>query len=186
MKRVQKAFFVDATRCINCNTCEVACKDANDAAVGVRIRRVRTFEGGEFPDIYAYNISMACNHCEEPACLKSCPEGAYKKREEDGVVLQDPGKCVGCGACLKACPYEAPQLHAAAGVVRKCNMCVGLVAEGEEPVCVASCPMRAIEVGELAEIGSRKGTTISLREMPSPSLTKPSSRYRVRRVAVKP
>ncbi len=186
MRRGEKAFFVDATRCINCKTCEVACKDANNAAAGVRIRRVRTFEGGEFPGIYAYNISMACNHCEDPACLKSCPAGAYKKREEDGIVVQDPAVCVGCGACLKACPYEAPQFNAEAGVVRKCNMCIGLVGEGEEPVCVAACPMRAIEVGDLAEIGSRKGVTISLREMPSPSLTKPSSRYKVRREAVKP
>ncbi len=185
MKRVQKAFFVDATRCINCKTCEIACKDVNNAAVGVRLRKVRAFEGGEFPDVYAYNISMACNHCEEPACLKSCPAGAIKKRDEDGVVLQDPSICVGCGACVKACPYGAPQYHAEAGVVRKCNMCVGLVPMGEEPECVAACPMRAIEVGRLDQIALRAGATISLREMPSPALTKPSSRFKVRREALK-
>ena len=84
--RAQIGFFVDATRCINCKTCEIACKDFNDSPVGRRIRKVRSFEGGEFPAVFAYNVSMSCNHCEEPACVKGCPAGAYSKRAGDGIA----------------------------------------------------------------------------------------------------
>lgn len=184
MARGQIAFFVDSRKCINCKTCEIACKDANDAPSGVRIRKVRTFEGGTFPDVFAYNISMSCNHCEDPACVKNCPARAYTKRTEDGIVLHDPEACIGCRNCVWACPYGAPQYDHAAGRVRKCNMCVGLIAEGEDPVCVAACPMRAIEVGSLEEIGRRVGATISLKDLPPPALTGPSCRYKARREAI--
>jgi anaerobic dimethyl sulfoxide reductase subunit B (iron-sulfur subunit) len=179
----QIAFYVDATKCINCKTCEIACKDVNNAALGVRIRKVRTFEGGEFPNVFVYNISMSCNHCEDPVCVKSCPARAYTKRPEDGVVLQDTAACIGCRNCTWVCPYGAPQYDPGAGRVRKCNMCVGLVAKGEDPVCVTACPMRAIEVGSLEEIARRAGVTISLRDLPLPGLTLPSCRYKTKREA---
>ena len=175
----QIGFFVDATRCINCKTCEIACKDFNDLEVGRRIRKVRSFEGGEFPAVFAYNVSMSCNHCEKPACVQGCPAGAYSKRASDGIVVHDPEKCIGCRYCTWLCPYGAPQYDAREGRVRKCNLC-----EGEAtPVCVAACPMRAIEVGPLAEIAARPGATIALRDLPSPELTRPSIRYRVRKEA---
>ena len=132
--RAQIGFFIDATRCINCKTCEIACKDFNDAAVGRRIRKVRSFEGGEFPAVFAYNLSMSCNHCEEPACVDGCPAGAYSKRAGDGIVVHDPEKCIGCRYCTWLCPYGAPQYDAREGRVRKCNLCVGEAT----PVCVAA------------------------------------------------
>jgi len=179
----QLAFFVDATKCINCKTCEIACKDLNDAAVGRRIRKVRTFEGGEFPKVFAYNISMSCNHCEDPLCVKNCPVGAYSKRARDGIVVHDPERCIGCRYCTWVCPYGAPQYDATEGRVRKCNLCVDEIDQGKSPVCVTSCPMRAIEVGLLAEIAVRPGATIAIHHLPSPEMTKPSSRYKVRREA---
>ena len=100
-----------ATRCINCKTCEIACKDANDAAVGRRMRKVRTFEGGEFPAVFAYNISMACNHCEDPACVRQCPAKAYTKRESDGIVIHDPEQCIGCRYCTWVCPYRCAAIR---------------------------------------------------------------------------
>ncbi len=179
-RRGQIGFLVDATKCINCKTCEVACKDFNDAAVGQRIRKVRTFEGGDFPDVFAYNFSMACNHCEDPACVKGCPAGAYTKRPEDGIVVHDPERCIGCRYCTWVCPYGAPQYDPREGRVRKCNLCVEEIDRGRSPVCVTSCPMRAIEVGPLAEIATRPGATIALRDLPSPELTRPACRYVVR------
>jgi anaerobic dimethyl sulfoxide reductase subunit B (iron-sulfur subunit) len=176
----QLAFFVDATKCINCKTCEIACKDFNDSAVGRRIRKVRVFEGGEFPTVFAYNISMSCNHCEEPVCLTHCPVRAYEKRAKDGVVVHDPERCIGCRYCTWVCPYGAPQYDAKEGRVRKCNFCVDQIDQGNSPVCVTSCPMRAIEFGPLAEIAARPGATIAIRELPSPDLTKPACRYKVR------
>ncbi len=183
MIRRQIAFFVDATRCINCKTCEIACKDANDASAGRRLRKVRTFEGGEFPSIFAYNISMACNHCGDPACVRQCPAKAYAKREGDGVVMHDPDKCIGCRYCTWVCPYGAPQYDPSEGRVRKCNLCVGELDRGGIPACVSSCPLRAIEIGPLDEIAERPGATIEILFSPSTELTRPSIRYRVRREA---
>ncbi len=180
MPTAQLAFYVDTTRCINCRTCEVACKEINNALLGVRIRRVRSFEGGEFPKVFAYNISMSCNHCENPLCLMGCPSRAYTKRQADGIVLHDPERCIGCRYCIWVCPYGAPQWDRAAGIVRKCNWCIDLVGPGEDPVCVSSCPTRAIEIGSLAHIEQRPGSTIAVRNLPSPALTGPSARYRVR------
>ncbi len=176
----QIGFFVDATRCINCKTCEIACKDFHDAPVGRRIRKVRSFEGGESPAIFAYNVSMSCNHCERPACVEGCPAGAYSKRSEDGIVFHDPEKCIGCRYCTWICPYGAPQYDSREGRVRKCNLCPGEAV----PVCVEACPMRAIEVAPLAEIERKTGTTLALRDLPSPELTRPAIRYRVRKEAL--
>jgi anaerobic dimethyl sulfoxide reductase subunit B (iron-sulfur subunit) len=173
-------FYVDTTRCINCRTCEIACKDVNGAGPGVRIRRVRVFEGGTFPKVYAYNVSMSCNHCERPACLEKCPAGAYSRSAEDGLVVHDPARCIGCRYCTWACPYGAPQFDAKAGRIVKCNMCRGRTAEGEPPACVASCPMRAIEVGSFEDVSLRTGATAAIRDLPAPSLTGPRSRFKVR------
>ncbi len=178
--RGQIGFLVDATKCIGCKTCEVACKDFNDAAFGQRIRRVRTFESGEFPDIFAYNLSMACNHCEDPACVKGCPARAYTKRPEDGIVIHDPERCIGCCYCTWVCPYGAPQYDPGEGRVRKCNLCVEEIDRGRSPVCITSCPMRAIEIGPLIDIAARPGATLALRDLPSPDLTRPACRYLVR------
>jgi anaerobic dimethyl sulfoxide reductase subunit B (iron-sulfur subunit) len=176
----QIGFLVDATRCINCKTCEVACKDFNDADIGVRIRQVRTFEGGEFPGVFAYAISMSCNHCEDPACLQGCPAGAYTKRVTDGIVEHDPERCIGCRYCTWVCPYGAPQYDAATGRVRKCELCVEELDSGRLPVCVAACPTRAIEIGALSDLEARPGATRLVRGVPSPDVTKPACVYIVR------
>jgi anaerobic dimethyl sulfoxide reductase subunit B (iron-sulfur subunit) len=182
---MQIAFFVDATRCINCKTCEVACKDANDSVVGRRMRRVRTFEGGEFPHVHAYNISMSCNHCEDPACVKQCPAKAYSKRESDGIVIHDPEKCIGCRYCTWVCPYGAPQYDEREGRVRKCNLCVEELDRGATPICVSSCPLRAIEIGTLDEIARRPGVTLDILNTPSTELTRPSIRFLIRKEALR-
>ncbi|MBP1595963.1 MAG: reductase, iron-sulfur subunit [Acidobacteria bacterium] len=176
----QIAFFVDTTKCTNCRTCEISCKDFNNAAAGLRIRRVRTFEGGEFPKIFAYNISMSCNHCEDPICLKHCPTGAFSKRASDGIVVHDPGRCIGCRYCTWLCPYGAPQYDAREGRIRKCNFCVEELDRGRSPVCATACPMRAIEIGRLSDIASRPHATARIRSIPSPGLTMPACRYKVR------
>lgn len=183
MANGQIAFFVDATKCINCKTCEIACKDFNDAAVGRRIRKVRTFEGGEFPKVFAFNISMSCNHCEDPMCVRNCPARAYTKRKLDGIVVHNPDRCIGCRYCTWVCPYGAPQYDAKEGRVRKCNLCVDELDKGNSPVCVTACPMRAIEIGLLADIANRPGSTIAIRNMPSPDITRPACRYKVREEA---
>lgn len=184
MPSEQIAFFVDTTKCINCKTCEIACTESNGADGSLRMRRVRSFEGGDFPRVFAYNISMACNHCESPICVEHCPARAYTKRASDGIVVHDPDRCIGCRYCTWLCPYGAPQYDTTKGKVGKCNLCLHLMERGEKPVCVAACPMRAIEIGPLSEIEGRCGATISIRNLPSSELTRPACRYKVRSEAL--
>ena len=179
-KKGQLCFLVDATRCINCKTCEIACKDINDAVVGQRIRHVHTYEGGEYPHPIVTNISMSCNHCEEPKCVTACPVGAYSKREQDGIVVHNVNLCIGCKYCTWACPYGAPQYDSNAGKIKKCNMCVELMEKGEKPVCVQACPVRAIEVVRFDEISTRSDVTIAVRNLPSQDISKPTPRYKVK------
>ena len=176
----QLAFLVDSTRCINCKTCEVACQDFNNLTT-VRLRRVRSFEHGSFPNVRAVNFSMACNHCIDPLCVQYCPAKAYKKRVGDGIVVHDPNRCIGCRYCTWVCPYGAPQYDAAAGCVRKCNLCIDEIDAGRDPICVASCPLRAIEVGPLQEISARAGATIQTVDMPSAETTNPACRFVTRK-----
>jgi anaerobic dimethyl sulfoxide reductase subunit B (iron-sulfur subunit) len=180
----QLGFFIDTTKCINCKTCEIACKDYNSGAPGQRIRRVRTFEGGEFPKVFAYNISMSCNHCEDPACAKTCPAKAYTKRDGDGIVIHNPDRCIGCRYCTWVCPYGAPQYDPVSGRVMKCNLCLEELVQGRNPICVNACPTRAIEVAALADISRRAGATIEIRNLPS-AVTKPAARYKVRLEAMR-
>jgi anaerobic dimethyl sulfoxide reductase subunit B (iron-sulfur subunit) len=175
----QLGFLVDATRCINCRTCEIACKDANGAAVGQRLRRVRTFEAGEYPHPLVVNLSMACHHCERPRCVAACPAGAYRKRD-DGIVVHSPERCIGCRLCTWACPYGAPQYDPGAGRVMKCNLCAERLDAGGQPACVLACPMRAIEVGPVEELAQRPGATRAVRNLPDPGATGPATRFRVR------
>ncbi len=175
----QLGFFVDTTRCVNCKTCEISCKDFQHLEVGRRFRRVHTFESGTFPNVFVLNISMACNHCEDPACVQQCPAKAYTKRQSDGIVIHDPERCIGCRYCTWVCPYGAPQYDHTEGCVRKCDFCIMELEAGRPPVCVASCPLRAIEVGPLEEFVNRPGVTASLPGFPDFALTRPASRYRL-------
>ena len=116
----QYGFVVDVSRCTGCRTCAVACKDAHNLPVGLNLRRVLEEASGSWrqdrmtgawhQDVRAWYVSIACNHCENPACVKVCPTKAHYKRAEDGLVVIDRDKCVGCGMCAQACPYGAPQL----------------------------------------------------------------------------
>ena len=178
----QIAFVVDATRCINCKTCEIACKDIKAAPVGVRLRKVRTFEAGEFPAVFVSNISMSCNHCEDPLCARHCPASAYEKRS-DGIVVHHSERCIGCRYCTWTCPYGAPQFDAAEGRIRKCDLCADELDIGKQPACVLACPTRAITLGSLDEATRDPNLTNDLVNVPQPGLTKPATRYRVRKEA---
>ena len=130
----------------------MACKDKNDLEVGYLFRRVETFETGEFPKPATFHYSGACNHCHTPACVDVCPAGATYINEEDGTVQHDDEKCIGCGYCVKACPYGHPVLIEELNVVHRCDGCIDLRTAGEQPACVAACPMRALEFGPIEEL----------------------------------
>ncbi|WP_338824996.1 Anaerobic dimethyl sulfoxide reductase chain B [Moorella humiferrea] len=169
----QMGFYYDMTICIGCKTCQIACKDKNNLEAGVLFRRVHTVEGGKFPHPWFYHISLGCNHCAEAPCIKNCPTGALYKRE-DGIVMHDREKCIGCRYCTWSCPYGAPQYIASEGKVGKCNLCADLIDKGEPPACVAACMMRALDYGDLEELRRKYGGTADVKGLPSSSLTKPS------------
>jgi anaerobic dimethyl sulfoxide reductase subunit B len=187
----QLGFYVDIANCTGCKACQVACKDKNNLPAGVRWRRVFQYEGGEWieqrdgnmipSNVYAYPVSSACAHCENPLCAEVCPAKAISKRA-DGIVLIDQDKCIGCRYCEWACPYGAPQFNEDAGVMTKCNMCYDLVDKGERPVCVESCPHRAMDFGPVSELRQKYGNFADPAPLPDPSITKPSVVYNPNRV----
>lgn len=168
--------LVDTKRCIGCHTCAMACKLENNLPDGIWWNRTLTVGGknmdtptGAYPNLMMGYITLACQQCENPACVKVCPVGATWKDEETGIVMQDPDKCLGCRYCMVACPYtgvrqfnfEEPQFATGLPVgsadamqhqentVEKCTFCAHRVAKGEEPACVEVCPARARHFGDL-------------------------------------
>jgi len=175
-------FYFDSSACSGCKTCQVACKDKNELRAGIRFRRVyevsgarwnKNDEGAWEHDIVAYNLSVACNHCEDPSCVKACPTKAMHI-ELDGMVQIDPAKCVGCHYCEWACPYGSPQYNRQTGIMQKCDFCRDYILEGKQPVCVTSCPMRVLEFGPLSQLIEKYGDHRSAFPLPDPSLTKPA------------
>jgi anaerobic dimethyl sulfoxide reductase subunit B (iron-sulfur subunit) len=165
MMRMQKGIYFDQTRCTGCQTCEVACKDWHDVPAGLsKWIRVTTREEGQFPDLSVSFLVNCCYHCLRPACVAACPVQAVTKREEDGIVLVDRDACIGrekCGLCLEACPYKAPQFRAEPNSrMEKCDLCSDRWGEGKKPICVDSCPTRALDAGPLEELKIKYGTKL--------------------------
>ncbi|MFO7892720.1 MAG: DMSO/selenate family reductase complex B subunit [Longimicrobiales bacterium] len=174
------AFWFDASACSGCKACQVACKDKHGLPLGVRWRRVYEVTGGGWErrgdawlsSVFAYNVSMACNHCERPICMEVCPTRAITRRD-DGLVLIDADRCMGCRYCEWACPYGAPQYDAAAGVMTKCTFCADELDAGNPPACVAACPLRVLDFGTVEALEAKYGPGAVPAPLPDPSLTDP-------------
>lgn len=171
MSYARMKFYCDEARCIECNGCTVACAEAHELPVGISRRKVVTLndgiEGKEF------SVSIACMHCTDAPCEQVCPVDCFYIRE-DGIVLHDKETCIGCGYCLYACPFGAPQFprdgaFGTRGVMDKCTMCAGgpeptnsakerelygqnRIAEGKVPACAAMCSTKALIVGDEQEV----------------------------------
>ena len=174
----QHAFHFTADNCIGCHACEAACSEKNDLPPHLSFRSVGYVEGGTYPDYTRINISMACNHCDDPVCLKGCPTRAYTKHPEYGAVIQDPDICFGCGYCTWVCPYNAPQLDPVAGQVEKCNMCVDRLEVGLKPACVSACVGNALDFGVVENVPEgREQAAAQIPGFPDPAITKANIRF---------
>ena len=173
---VRYGMVIDLRRCIGCRACVVACKQGNATPPGVFWTRVMSYEEGVYPNAKLRFLPILCMHCKEAACVKVCPTGATTKRD-DGIVIVDSKKCVGCRYCIIACPYsvrffvpkkpkgyypgkgytpyeEVRYREHEWGVVQKCNFCLSRVEKGEEPLCVQTCPASARYFGNLDDPNS--------------------------------
>ena len=140
----QALFILDLDRCTGCSACVVACTNENPVAENLSWRRIHTFNPQRLPAAPVFHLSLACNHCLDPACLAGCPANAYTKDPHTGAVLIDEGRCMGCRYCSWVCPYEAPQFNTATGIMEKCTFCDHRQADGLAPACVVACPTNAL------------------------------------------
>lgn len=163
---------IDLDICVGCHACVVNCKEWNtggypaplsdqdpygETARGAWLNRVHSYEVGSGEEGRTVHFPKSCLHCEDAACVTVCPTGASYKREQDGIVLVDEERCIGCGLCAWACPYGARELDETEGVMKKCTLCIdriyneALTPDEREPACVATCPARARHFGDFAD-----------------------------------
>lgn len=141
---MKPAFVFDLNRCTGCQACVVACWMENREHQHQPWRTVQTFNAFHHPAHPTFHLSLACHHCERPACLAQCPALAYSRDKVTGAVLVDPERCMGCRYCTWACPHDAPKFEATGRVIEKCTFCASRLAKGQEPACVARCPVEAL------------------------------------------
>ncbi|SER94582.1 sulfate reduction electron transfer complex DsrMKJOP subunit DsrO [Salisediminibacterium halotolerans] len=175
---VRWGMVIDLRKCVGCETCTVSCKAENRTPPGVSYNQVFVKEEGTFPNTSRTNIARPCMHCDKPPCASVCPVRATYKAD-NGIVIQDADRCIGCRYCMVACPYgartfdfgesydemtgyeqvQAPEHgmdrgkredgKAPVGTVRKCNFCFHRLERGEEPACVETCIGDARYFGDL-------------------------------------
>jgi Fe-S-cluster-containing dehydrogenase component len=201
----QLALVIDLNVCVGCHACVTSCKEWNTSGVagamsddnpyakdptGTFFNRVQTFEVGEFPNTETVHFPKSCLHCEDPPCVPVCPTGASYKRAEDGIVLVDYDKCIGCKYCAWACPYGAREIDEHQHVMKKCTLCVdriydeALPAAERKPACVMACPTSARLFGDVHDPASNVSRAI--RESDGYALmpewgTRPANHYLPRR-----
>lgn len=170
---------IDLDICVGCHACATSCKEWNAAGLagpltdekpygkepsGVWFNRVHSYEVAEdaasAQPAMTLHFPRSCLHCDTPACVTVCPTGASYKRAEDGIVLVDEDKCIGCKLCSWACPYGAREYSPVDGVMKKCTLCVdriyntNLPEQDRQPACVQACPTRARHFGDLGDPAS--------------------------------
>ncbi len=193
------AFEVDLDACTGCKACVTACNSLNGLDPGESFRTVGVLVGLDAGGAaMQQTVTTTCHHCADPACLTGCPVDAYEVDVATGIVAHLDDQCIGCGYCTLTCPYEVPRLNERLGIVRKCDLCRGRLAEGEAPACAQACPTGAIAVRVVAHdptpgpvpagpglapgsAGRGAGTARLVPGAPASSLTRPSTTYRSRR-----
>ena len=143
------AIVFDLRHCVGCHSCTVACRVNNELPIDMIYNPVTTVgPTGVYPNVSMVNVPLICMHCNTPPCVDACPTGASQRRD-DGIVFVEDKKCVGCLACVMACPYGARVKNHETGAVQKCDFCKDRVDAGEQPYCVRTCHQKARIFGDL-------------------------------------
>lgn len=148
------AMLIDQTKCIGCGACTVECKGKYEASFGILRTRMIRYESGSYPNVVARFRKHACMHCLVAACEEICPVKAIFRVEGEngGMVVIDKETCVGCGACVSACPFGVPEIDPDSKKSEKCSFCAHRVVEGKATYCAEACPVGAISFGEREEL----------------------------------
>lgn len=203
----QLALVIDLNVCVGCQACVTSCKQWNTSGQAVALsdqnpygadpsgtffNRVQTYEVGTFPETDTIHFPKSCLHCEEPPCVPVCPTGASYKRKDNGLVLIDYDKCIGCNYCAWACPYGVRELDEKEKVMTKCTLCVDRIEDHSldetqrKPACVLACPTNARLFGDIHDPESLVSQAIAQNEgyalMPEWG-TRPANHYLPRREA---
>lgn len=170
----QLGFHHDMRRCMGCRSCLMACRNENRLEPGLQWRDVFAYrEDPRTPG--RHFLSLSCNHCERPECIRVCPNRAYTK-QPDGAVVQDPARCTGCRLCALACPYGAPRYAAGERKTSKCSLCADRRTQGRRPACVDACLTGALKVIDLSEFADPAASNV-VPGFPSSDVTLPSVRF---------
>jgi tetrathionate reductase subunit B len=143
------AMLVDQRRCIGCHSCTIACKSENNVPLGYWRSWIKGIQKGFYPDVGNFFLRRLCNHCDDPPCVHVCPVQATVRRDEDGVVVMYYGKCIGCGMCIAACPYDARFFNPIRNTADKCDFCVSRIDKGLRPASVEACVSKALIFGDI-------------------------------------
>jgi Fe-S-cluster-containing dehydrogenase component len=169
--------LIDTTRCVGCRTCEMACSQANGLPAPAKVGQASVYENRRktgpdaFTVVNRYTtqgnsrktvyVKSQCMHCVDPACASACPVAALEKTEE-GPVIYNSDRCMGCRYCMVACPFGVPQFEYGKAIpyIRKCSFCISRLRKGEETACAAACPMKALKVGKRGDLLEEARTRI--------------------------
>jgi Fe-S-cluster-containing dehydrogenase component/DMSO reductase anchor subunit len=176
----QYAFEVDLDSCSGCKACVTACHSLNGLDEHETWRSVGLLIGGTPQSPVMQHVTSACHHCVDPACMHGCPVLAYEKDEITGIVRHLDDQCIGCQYCILKCPYDVPQYNSRLGIVRKCDMCSGRLAEREAPACAQACPNQAIRIAivDVERVIEDSEANVFLPGAPEPSYTLPTTSYK--------
>ncbi len=144
--------LIDASKCTGCTACTIACQMHNQLPPENNYNRLEMMERGTYPNVKMEILPMQCMHCDNAPCAMVCPTQATYKRE-DGIVLIDHDKCIGCKYCMTACPYDARQLNEDR-VPEKCRWCPEMLSKGEQPACASTCMNEVRLFGDLEDPNS--------------------------------
>jgi tetrathionate reductase subunit B len=147
-KNTHYAMVVDLRRCVGCNACTVACKMENAVPDGFYRSWILQADKGTYPLVTRVKMNHLCNQCQNPPCVPVCPAKATQK-DKGGIVTIHSIKCIGCGRCVKACPYNARYLKPGKPIADKCNFCFHRIQAGLLPACVGTCVGQALFFGDL-------------------------------------
>ncbi len=157
------AMAIDTKKCVGCSDCVVACQIENNVPIGYARDWIVEVVAGEYPVNLELELrSERCNHCDNTPCVRCCPTGA-SHIVDGGIVLVNHIECIGCGACIQSCPYDARYSHPE-GYVDKCTFCEHRLKEGLKPACVAVCPTKCMYFGDLDDVNSEIAKVVSSRK----------------------